>query len=81
MSRYFFHIQNGQNLPDTSGMIFPGVPEARQEAMRTASDLLRGDGGVWSTPDWTMCVMDEADSPVFTIRIVMEDHGLSLAPT
>lgn len=77
MSRYYFHISNGQHLPDASGMILNGVPEARQEAMRTASDLLRGDGeDVWISRDWTMCVTNVSGSPVFTIRIVMDDHGL-----
>jgi|KBSMisStandDraft_5_1062788.scaffolds.fasta_scaffold859435_2 Domain of unknown function (DUF6894) len=78
MARYFFHVSNGQNLPDESGMSFPGVQEARKEAIRTASDLLRGDGeDFWSgNPDWTMSVMDEAGRPVFTIRIVTDDHGV-----
>jgi Domain of unknown function (DUF6894) len=77
MARYFFHVSNGQHLPDGNGMMFPGVSEARQEAMRTASDLLRGDGeDIWNSPDWTMCVTTEAGSPVFTIRIVMDDHGV-----
>jgi Domain of unknown function (DUF6894) len=44
---------NGQNLPDESGINFAGVKEAREEATRTASDLLRGDE-LWSAPDWTM---------------------------
>jgi hypothetical protein len=49
MARYFFHVSNGQNLPDESGMNFPGAQEARKEAIRTASDLLRGDGeDFWS---------------------------------
>ena len=31
MERYFFHVSNGQNLPDESGMSFPGVQEARKD--------------------------------------------------
>jgi hypothetical protein len=78
MARYFFHIYNGQaDLPDESGTAFPGVKQAREEAIKTASELLRGDGDeVWSGPDWSMRVTNEVGLPVFTIRIMMDDHGV-----
>jgi hypothetical protein len=56
-------------------MILAGVKEAREEATRAASELLRGDGDeFWNGPDWTMRVTDEAGIPVFTTRILMDDH-------
>jgi hypothetical protein len=78
MARFFFHIRNGQDLPDDSGMVLPGIKDAREEAVRTASELLRGDGDdVWNAPDWSMQVTTEAGQPVFTIRILMDDHGIT----
>jgi hypothetical protein len=55
------------------GTAFPDVKHAREEAIKTASELLRGDGHeFWNGPDWTMRVTDEVGLPVFTIRIVMD---------
>jgi hypothetical protein len=77
MARYFFHIHNGHDLPDESGTAFPGVTQAREEAIKTASELLRGDGHeFWNGPDWTMRVTDEVGLPVFTIRILKDDHSI-----
>ncbi len=76
MPRYFFHIHNGQEIPDESGTVFPGVKEAREEAVKTAGELLRGDGrDFWEGPDWTMRVTDATGVPVFTIKILMDDHN------
>ena len=78
MARYFFHIQNGQDLPDGSGPVLPDVKHAREEAIKTASELLRGDGDdFWNSSDWTMRVTDEMGLPVFTIRILMDDHEVT----
>ena len=78
MARYFFHIHNGQDLPDKFGTTLPGVKQAREEAIQTASELLRGNGDeFWNGPDWTMRVTDQMGLPVFTIRILMDDHGPS----
>jgi Domain of unknown function (DUF6894) len=77
MARYFFHIHNGQDLPDGSGTDLPDAIHAREEAIKTASELLRGDGDdFWNSPDWTMRVTDERGLPVFTIRILMDDHDV-----
>ena len=76
MTRYFFHIHNGQEIPDESGTVLPGVKEAREEAVKTAGELLRGDGrDFWEGPDWTMQVTDATGVPVFTIKILMDDHN------
>jgi hypothetical protein len=76
MPRYFFHIHNGQEIPDECGTVFPGVKEAREEAVKTAGELLRGDGrDFWEGPDWTMRVTDATGVPVFTIKISMDDHN------
>jgi hypothetical protein len=58
-------------------MVLFGVKEARDEAIRTASELLRGDReDVWSGPDWSIRVTDETRRPVFTIKILMDHHGI-----
>ena len=43
MTRYFFPYITVE-IPDESGMVLPGVKEAREEAVKTAGELLRGDG-------------------------------------
>ena len=61
-----------------SGTAFPGVRQAREEAIKTAGELLRGDSDeFWQGPDWTMRVTNEVGLPVFTIRILMDYHSFS----
>jgi hypothetical protein len=76
-SRYFFHVKDGHDLPDETGMLFPSAVEARQEAIETAGELLRGDGAeLWTGSEWMLRVIDEIGTPVFTIKIIMDEHGL-----
>jgi hypothetical protein len=42
-----------QDISDQSGMVLAGAKEAREEAIKTASELLPGDGQeFWDGPDW-----------------------------
>jgi hypothetical protein len=42
MARFFFHVNNGADVPDETGTVLNGTEEARQEVLLTGSELLRG---------------------------------------
>jgi hypothetical protein len=75
MARFFFHVNNGVDLPDETGTVLNGIEEARQEVLLTGSELLRGDpDDLWRGSNWAMRVTDEAGTSLFTLRIAMEEH-------
>jgi hypothetical protein len=41
MARYYFHITDGSEIPDETGTPLNSVEQARQEALKSASELLR----------------------------------------
>ena len=47
MPRYFFHVRDGVDLPDTEGFELPDLEAAQAEAIGTCGEMLRGlKGGV-----------------------------------
>jgi hypothetical protein len=40
MARYYFHITDGSEIPDETGTPLNSVEDARQEALKSASELL-----------------------------------------
>ena len=75
MARYYFHITDGSEIPDETGTPLNSVEQARQEALKSASELLRDGTDSWSDAEWSMRVTDEAGAPVFTVRISIDEHG------
>jgi hypothetical protein len=75
MARYYFHITDGSEIPDEAGTLLNSVEEARQEALKSASELLRDGTASWSDAEWSMRVIDETGAPVFTVRISIDEHG------
>lgn len=77
MPRYFFNVHDGRDLVDTEGSDLSGLDHARQEAVRTAGELLR-DGGhadFWSGEEWQMVVTDERGLEVFTLTFKATQPG------
>ena len=72
MTRFFFHVANGEELRDEAGMVLRSVREAREEALLTASELLGGNGPLWNIPAWTVRVTDEAGKDVFAVKVTMD---------
>jgi hypothetical protein len=72
MTRFFFHVANGEELRDEAGMVLRSVREAREEALLTASELLGGNGPFWNIPAWTVRVTDDAGKDVFTVKVTMD---------
>jgi hypothetical protein len=74
MPRYFFHTFNGSAHPDTEGTEFPGLEEARQEAIKTAGEIIQGEGlNSLKGSDWHMEVTDAAGQALFRLRFSVEE--------
>jgi len=63
--RFFFHLHDGQDLPDHEGTECKDPAEAHTQAVMTSGALLRDLGGrFWDSPDWEMNVTDEQGNSV-----------------
>jgi hypothetical protein len=80
MPRYFFHVQDGERIPDEEGLVLPGPDAARKEAVVAAGEMLKDSAAkVWTGEDWRMWVVDEAGKPVCALRFTAET-GPSVQP-
>jgi hypothetical protein len=81
MPRYFFHVTNGDMIPDEFGEEFDLVEEARGHALTVARELTRG-----GLPDrfagHHISVVDERGVVVFTVllRVLVVLAVLLLGP-
>ena len=78
MPRYFFHVRDGKDFPDTEGSELPDLDAVRTEALKASGEMLRDSKGraeFWSGDDWTMNVTDEAGRPVLTLRFSGTEHS------
>ena len=78
MPRFFFHVRDGKDLPDTEGTELPNLAAVRAEALKASGEMLRdskGGADFWSGHDWTMNVHDEAGRPVLTLRFAGALHA------
>ena len=78
MPRYFFHVRDGQDLPDTEGSELPDLRAVRDEALRSSGEMLcdtEGTAEFWTGHPWTMNVVSEHGRPVLTLRFSGELHG------
>ena len=74
MPRYFFHIIDGKDIPDHDGTELAGIAEARTQAIASAGAMIAEQGDtVWNGSPWMMNVIDEAGTPVFTLRFSADD--------
>jgi hypothetical protein len=76
MSRYFFHILNGEALIDTVGVEFSNIDDVRHEAICAAGQILSAGDQTWSGEAWRMVVADEAGTIVFGVSFATDRHGL-----
>ena len=76
MPRYFFHVTDGAYEPDEVGTELPDIYAAQAEAVRASAGMLRDVGSrFWNVAEWTMVVSDDAQRPLFTLRVSGEEHG------
>jgi hypothetical protein len=74
MARYFFHVYNGTAHLDEEGTELPGLDEARQEAVQTAGEILRGnDIKAWKGSDWHMAVTNAAGGAMLGLYFSLEE--------
>ncbi|WP_408639606.1 DUF6894 family protein [Roseomonas populi] len=74
MPRYFFHVHDGQYLPDREGTDLPDLTGARLNAVLYTGELLSRDTeGFWNGELWHMDVTDEVGVILFTLDIVATD--------
>jgi hypothetical protein len=74
MPHYFFHTFNGSAHPDTEGTELPGLEEAREEAIQTAGEIIRGQGKKsWKGSDWHMDVTDASGRALLRLRFSLEE--------
>jgi hypothetical protein len=68
MPRYFFHIRDGEYIPDHHGTELPDDEAAKHEAIAASSEALRALGSrFWDGSQWQMIVVDEAEHEVLTL--------------
>jgi hypothetical protein len=74
MSRYFFHLIDGQFLVDEVGTELPDMSAVRAMAVQASGEMLRDLGrGAWTGSEWQMHVTDEAKHTVLRLRFSAED--------
>ena len=76
MPRYFFHVHDGSERPDTEGTDLAGMGQVRSEAVRLTGEILRDMGGrFWWLPEWRLTVTDETGAEVLGLRVSANQPG------
>jgi uncharacterized protein DUF6894 len=74
MPRYFFHVVNGEFLPDALGVECATPDEVKAEAVIAAGEALKDQGlSVWKTGRWYMFVTDEENKTRLKLAFDAED--------
>ena len=62
MPRYYFHVEDGRSTLDDTGLELSDIAAARNEALRTTGDLLKGGphsaATLWKGTPWRLWVTD-----------------------
>ncbi len=78
MPRFYFHIHDGEFIPDEDGTELPDVSAARIEAARYAGQLLANKPEqAWETEGWSVEVTDDHRLVLFKL-IVLATAGPAL---
>jgi hypothetical protein len=74
MTRYFFHVDNGEWAPDTDGTEFQTDKAARDAAVLASAEALRDKPYFWGeSPIWRMYVTDETDRLILTLSFTAKE--------
>ena len=81
MPRYFFHIRDGKDDPDTEGTELPDIDTAKVEASRLAAAALQeAPQAIWQGLRCTVEVADDNGTILFTVQVVALDTPVAWAP-
>ena len=81
MQRFFFHVQDSSETLDEVGTELAGLAEARDEAVRTAGEMLRDVGEqFWNSGEWRMWVTDESGATVCALQFSAEQSEETSPP-
>jgi len=68
MMRYFFHVKDGTDIPDTEGSELPDDEAARVEAIAASAEMLSDLGRkFWNGNGWEMTVVDETQREILCL--------------
>ena len=71
MPRYHFHTADGRRRSDPEGSELPNVGAARIEAVRFASEVLRGKADeLWREGQWRVEVTDDENVLLCTVIVL-----------
>lgn len=74
MPRYYFHVVNGEFLPDTEGHECSSDEQVKAEAAEAAGAMIREQGlHLWKTGSWIMFVCDEQNRTLLKLQFDAED--------
>jgi hypothetical protein len=78
MARYFFHVVDGEFIPDVEGHECASDDEVKAIATEAAGAMIRDQGiGLWKTGSWFMFVCDEQNRTLIKLQFEAEDLALS----
>ena len=75
MYRFFFHIFDGQDMPDREGSDFTSAEDARHHAVVTAGEMIREHSGAWTDQPWRMTVVDQNGLVVCQLSFAVNHPG------
>jgi len=77
LPRYFFHVYDGSEQPDTEGSDLTGMDQVRSEAIRLSGGVLRDmSDRFWCHPEWALIVTEEAE----VLNLQVSRHKQDAAP-
>jgi hypothetical protein len=74
LPRYFFHVVNGEFLPDAVGHLCASDDDVKAEAARAAGAMISEQGlQLWKTGSWIMFVCDEQNRTLLKLQFDAAD--------
>jgi hypothetical protein len=74
MPRYFFHVVDGEFIPDSHGIECLNEGQVKGEAVRIVGEMLKSQGiDVWNTKHFDMFVCDDKNLTRFKLSFAAEE--------